>query len=301
LGYIVENRFTRRALYGAASKRPDLRLIAPARVERLERSQAFATAHLADGRRVRAGLAVAADGRASPTRKAAGIAVTEWAYGQTAIVATVEHERPHRNVAHERFLPAGPFAMLPLPGLASSLVWTERSELVPHLLALDQSHFALELERRFGDSLGRLAVPGRRWSYPLGLMLAERATDRRLALVGDAAHAIHPIAGQGLNLGIRDVAALAEVLVDAHRLGLDLGDASVLERYERWRRFDTLSLIAATDGLNRLFQTSFPPLKLVRDLGLAVVNELPMLKRLFMRHAMGTLGRLPRLVEGRAL
>jgi 2-octaprenyl-6-methoxyphenol hydroxylase len=169
------------------------------------------------------------------------------------------------------------------------------------LMGLDAEAFAGELQRRFGDSLGRLAVPGRRWSYPLALLLAERATDQRLALVGDAAHAIHPIAGQGLNLGIRDVAALAEVLVDAHRLGLDLGQSSVIERYERWRRFDTLSLIVATDGLNRLFRTSFPPIRLARDLGLAVVNELPGLKRLFMHHAMGTLGDLPRLVQGLAL
>jgi 2-octaprenyl-6-methoxyphenol hydroxylase len=168
-------------------------------------------------------------------------------------------------------------------------------------MALDDRRFAHELERRFGDELGRLAVPGRRWAYPLGLLMAERASIERLVLVGDASHSIHPIAGQGLNLGIRDVAALAEVLVDASRLGLDLGMTSILDRYERWRRFDTLSLVAATDGLNRLFRTASPPVQLIRDLGLAVVNELPALKRLFMRHAMGTLGRLPRLVQGEAL
>jgi 2-octaprenyl-6-methoxyphenol hydroxylase len=301
LGFIVENRFTRRALYRALPHRADLLLVAPARVVRLEREDSRATAHLADGRRIRALLAIAADGRGSPTRREAGIAATEWAYEQTAIVATVAHEQDHRNVAHERFLPAGPFAMLPLPGRFSSLVWTERPDLVPHLIGLDDRRFSAELERRFGDSLGRLSVPGRRWTYPLGLLMAERATAARLALVGDAAHAIHPIAGQGLNLGIRDVAALAEVLVDASRLGLDLGMLSVVERYERWRRFDTLSLVAATDGLNRLFRTSLPTVKLVRDLGLAAVDELPALKRLFMRHAMGTLGALPRLVQGEAL
>ncbi|MBI1776766.1 MAG: UbiH/UbiF/VisC/COQ6 family ubiquinone biosynthesis hydroxylase [Proteobacteria bacterium] len=301
LGYIVENRFIRRALYRGLEKRPDLKLIAPARVEGLERIGARVRAHLADGRGIKASLAIAADGRSSPTRAAAGIAVTEWAYGQTAIVCAVAHERDHRNVAHERFLPAGPFAMLPLPGRSSSLVWTERSRIAGAMLALDDAGFAAELQRRFGDELGQLSVAGRRWSYPLGLLLAERSIDQRLALIGDAAHAIHPIAGQGLNLGIRDVAALAEVLVDASRLGLDIGQLDVLERYQRWRRFDTLSLIAATDGLNRLFQTSLPPVKLARDLGLAVVNELPGLKRLFMRHAMGTLGDLPRLVQGLAL
>jgi 2-octaprenyl-6-methoxyphenol hydroxylase len=232
-------------------------------------------------------------------------------YGQTAIVATVAHEVPHEGVAHEHFLPSGPFALLPMtdaaderggPAHRSSLVWTERRALVPAMLALNEQAFAQELQRRFGDSLGRLSLwGGRRWSYPLSLLHAERYLDTRLALVGDAAHGIHPIAGQGLNLGLRDVAALAECIVDARRLGLDVGDATVLERYQRWRRLDTMALIAATDSLNRLFSNDLPPVRLLRDLGLAAVNQMPPLKRFFMRHAMGLVGELPRLVKGEAL
>jgi 2-octaprenyl-6-methoxyphenol hydroxylase len=184
----------------------------------------------------------------------------------------------------------------------SSLVWTERREVVPAMLALDDDAFAGELQRRFGGSLGRLTLwGGRRWSHPLGLLHAERYIDTRLALIGDAAHGIHPIAGQGLNLGLRDVAALAECIVDARRLGLDIGDATVLERYQRWRRLDNMALIAATDSLNRLFSNDLPPLRLLRDLGLAAVNQVPPLKRFFMRHAMGMVGELPRLVKGESL
>ncbi|HEY9550144.1 MAG TPA: FAD-dependent monooxygenase, partial [Kiloniellaceae bacterium] len=232
-------------------------------------------------------------------------------YGQTAIVATVAHALPHGGVAHEHFLPSGPFALLPMTdavddqGAAvhrSSLVWTERRRLASTMLGLDDDSFAQELQRRFGDSLGRLSLwGGRRWSYPVSLLHAERTIDSRLALVGDAAHGIHPIAGQGLNLGLRDVAALAECIVDARRLGLDVGSPTVLERYQRWRRLDTLALIAATDSLNRLFSNDLPPVRLLRDLGLAAVNQMPPLKRFFMRHAMGLVGDLPRLVKGEAL
>jgi 2-octaprenyl-6-methoxyphenol hydroxylase len=261
--------------------------------------------HLDDGRRVTAPLAVAADGRNSPMRDAAGIRVTEWAYAQTGIVCTVAHEKPHGAVAHEHFLPAGPFAMLPMVddnGVhRSSIVWTERRDLAPAMMALDDAAFAAEIERRFGFSLGRLTPIGGRFAYPLTLVHAERYVDRRLALLGDAAHAIHPIAGQGLNLGLRDVAALAETVVDAHRLGLDIGDALVLERYQGWRRFDNMVLLAVTDGLNRLFSNDIAPLRLVRDLGLAAVDRMPPLKRLFMRHAMGLVGDLPRLMRGERL
>jgi len=180
-------------------------------------------------------------------------------------------------------------------------VWTERRELAPNMLALEDAAFAGEIERRFGPSLGRLRAIGGRWAHPLTLVHAERYVDNRLALLGDAAHAIHPIAGQGLNLGLRDVAALAEAVVDARRLGLDVGDALVLERYQRWRRFDNLVLMAVTDGLNRLFSNDIAPVRLARDLGLAAVNQLPVLKRLFMRHAMGMVGDLPRLVRGERL
>ena len=253
------------------------------------------------GGAVRARLAVAADGRDSALRREAGIAVTTWRYPQVGIVCTVAHERPHRGIAHERFLPAGPFAILPMTGNRSSLVWTERSDLAPAMMALGEAEFGSEVALRFGDFLGRLDVVGPRWSYPLALVHAERYADRRLALVGDAAHAIHPIAGQGLNLGLRDAAALAEALVDDRRLGLDIGAAGALERYQRWRRFDSLVLMAATDGLNRLFSNDIEPLRLARDVGLAAVNRAVPLKRFIMRHAMGTLGRLPRLVRGQPL
>ena len=304
-GHIVENRVIRRALLQRLAELPSVRHIAPARVAGVTRTESAATLHRDGGEPIAARLVVAADGRQSPVRAAAGIKTVEWAYAQTGIVCTVAHEKPHGGVAHEHFLPAGPFAMLPMVddgGLhRSSIVWTERRDLAPKMLALDEAAFAGEIERRFGPSLGRLRTIGGRWAYPLTLVHAERYVDNRLALLGDAAHAIHPIAGQGLNLGLRDVAALAEAVVDAHRLGLDIGDALVLERYQRWRRFDNLVLMAVTDGLNRLFSNDLAPLRLARDLGLAAVNQLPALKRVFMRHAMGMVGDLPRLVRGERL
>jgi len=302
LGHMVENRHLRvNLLTEARARAAHLHLIAPAEVAAYERGPNAVTARLVDGRRITARLLVAADGRGSKIRREAGIAIATAGYGQTGIVCTVAHERPHRGVAHERFLPAGPFAILPMTGNRSSLVWTEHADLAPAIMALDDAAFGFEMARRFGDFLGALEVVGPRWSYPLSLLLAERYVDARLALVGDAAHAIHPIAGQGLNLGLRDVAALAETIVDARRLGLDIGAGNVLERYQRWRRFDSLTLAAVTDGLNRLFSNDFPPLRLARDLGLAAVNRLPPLKRLFMRHAMGMVGTLPRLVRGEPL
>jgi 2-octaprenyl-6-methoxyphenol hydroxylase len=275
-------------------------------VQSLVRGPGRVEATLAGGRGVRAALAVACDGRESPQRSAAGIGVARWRYTQTGIVCSITHERPHHGIAQERFLTAGPFAVLPLPDSEdgahrSSIVWTERAELVPAMLVLPDGEFAAEIQQRFGDSLGRLGVAGPRWSYPLGLLHADRYVAHRLALAGDAAHSIHPIAGQGLNLGLRDVAALAECLVDAARLGLDIGAAGVLERYERWRRVDTLMLVGVTDALNRLFSNDMGPVRLARDLGLGLVERVPPLKRVFMRHAMGMLGDLPRLVRGEAL
>jgi 2-octaprenyl-6-methoxyphenol hydroxylase len=234
-------------------------------------------------------------------RRAAGIRTVEWQYRQTGIVTTVRHERPHRGIAVEHFLPAGPFAILPMTGNRSSIVWTERAELAPRLIALSDAAFSAELAARFGDFLGTVEPVGPRWTYPLGLLLAERYVAPRLALVGEAAHMIHPIAGQGLNLGIRDVAALAELVIDARRLGLDIGDDTVLQRYQQWRRFDALTLAAVTDGLNRLFSNSIAPVRLARDVGLAAVDRLPPLKRLLMRDAMGLVGDLPRLVRGEPL
>jgi 2-octaprenyl-6-methoxyphenol hydroxylase len=304
-GFIVENRVIRRALLRRLAELPTVVHLAPTRVASVDRRTDAAVLHLDNGRSVSARLAVAADGRNSPVRAAAGIATTEWAYAQIGIVCTVAHEKPHGGVAHEHFLPAGPFAMLPMvddDGIhRSSIVWTERRDLAPAMMALDAAAFAAEIERRFGPSLGRLRPIGGRFAYPLTLVHAERYVDHRLALLGDAAHAIHPIAGQGLNLGLRDVAALAEAIVDAQRLGLDIGDGLALERYQRWRRFDNLVLMAVTDGMNRLFSNDIAPVRLVRDLGLAAVNRVPPLKRLLMRHAMGMIGDLPRLARGERL
>lgn len=300
-GQIVENRILRQALHTALAECPTLRLIAPGTYRDIVRDGQGVSITLANGERLMAALLVAADGRNSTLRQMAGIRTTAWTYAQTGIVCTVEHERDHHGIAQERFLPAGPFAILPMTGNRSSLVWTERADLAPALLSLPEGGLHAEMARRFGDYLGDLKITGPRWSYPLSLHHAERYVDQRLALIGDAAHGIHPIAGQGLNLGLRDVAALAEVLVDAHRLGLDLGQLNILQRYERWRRFDNVLLAAVTDLLNRLFSNDIPPVKLARDLGLALVNRLTPVKRFLMRHARGSVGNLPRLLQGRPL
>jgi len=309
-GHIVENRVIRAALAARLTELPNLTLLAPAELASVVNEPACALATLADGRRVRAQLVVAAEGKESALRSQRGIAVTRWSYPQSAIVCTVAHEHPHHGVAHERFLPAGPFAILPMTDDAdgngavrhrSSLVWTEKTAFAPAYLSLNKADFDAEIARRVGDFLGHVESVGPRWSYPLSLLHAERYADERLVLIGDAAHAIHPIAGQGLNLGLRDVAALAETLVDAKRLGLDIGFGEVLARYERWRRFDNVLLAGITDGLNRLFSNSFSPLVLARRLGFRAVNRAGPLKTLFMRHAMGLVGELPRLSRGEPL
>jgi 2-octaprenyl-6-methoxyphenol hydroxylase len=301
LGWIVENRILRRVLVDRARSLPNLALLAPLEVEAVEIEPAAAVAILADGRRIAANLIAAADGSRSPLRRTAGIRTIRWRYRQTAIVTTVRHQRPHLGIAVEHFLPAGPFAILPMTENRSSIVWTEREALAPRLLALDRPAFTAELAARFGDFLGPVELVAPIWSYPVGLMLADRYIDRRMALVGEAAHVIHPIAGQGLNLGIRDVAALAELIVDARRLGLDIGDPSLLQHFQEWRRLDAVLLAAVTDGLNRLFSNEVAPLQLLRDLGLAMVDRLAPVKRFLMRDAMGITGNLPRLVRGEAL
>lgn len=300
-GFMLENRHLRRGLFAALSEAPGVNLFAPAELERFERSASDVVAQLVDGTTIKALLAVAADGRQSPTRQAAGIEVQGWSYAQSGIVCTVEHERPHRGIAHERFLPAGPFAILPLTGNRASLVWTESTAVADRMMELDEAAFNDEMRDRFGDFLGRVEATGPRWCYPLSLQKADTYVARRLALIGDAAHGMHPIAGQGLNLGFRDVAALAETVIDAARLGLDIGGTDVLSAYERWRRFDSVTLLAVTDGLNRLFSNDIPAVRTARDIGLATVNRLPPLKRFFMRHARGTVGKLPRLLHGAAL
>lgn len=301
-GHIIENRHLRKTLLKSVGEVPKLKLKAPAEVRRIERQACGVVVHLDSGDTIEGQISIAADGRNSPAREAAGIRTLRWSYPQTAIVCTVHHEKPHRGVAVEHFLPAGPFAILPMTKNRSSIVWTEKSTLVPSLLALEPDAFLQELSCRFGDYLGALEVVGKRWSYPLSLVLAGRYFDDRLVLVGDAAHGIHPIAGQGLNLGFRDVASLVECLVAAHRLGLDLGYGVHLERYQRLRRFDNFLMAAATDGLNRLFSNDVAPLRFVRDTGLAAVNRFSPMKRRLMRHAMGMTARRldkePRLIRG---
>jgi len=261
---------------------------------------------LSNGEALAARLLVAADGAHSAIRERAGITSHGWSYGQSAIVTTVAHERDHHGRAEEHFLPAGPFAILPLTrdaavGHRSSIVWTEQAQEAARLVALPDAEFHAELERRFGLRLGEIAAVGPRRVHPLGLSVARAFIADRLALVGDAAHVIHPVAGQGLNMGLKDVAALAEVIVDAVRLGLDPGSLAVLERYQRWRRFDTMAMGIATDGLNRLFSNQSDVLRLLRDVGLGLVDRLPALKHLFIREAAGLVGEVPKLLRGEAL
>jgi 2-octaprenyl-6-methoxyphenol hydroxylase len=255
----------------------------------------------ADGEIITARLLVGADGARSLIREQAGIATHGWNYDQSAIVTTVAHEREHNGRAEEHFLPAGPFAILPLTGRRCSIVWTETSGEADRIVALPDNEFHDELEKRFGLQLGDIEVVGPRRAFPLGLFTARTFIGERLALVGDAAHIIHPIAGQGLNMGLRDVAALAEAIADAARLGLDPGGPEVLERYQRWRRFDTMTMGVATDGLNRLFSNHSDALRLVRDIGLGLVERMPMLKRMFIREAAGFTGDVPKLLKGEAL
>jgi 2-octaprenyl-6-methoxyphenol hydroxylase len=246
-------------------------------------------------------LLVAADGANSRVRECAGIASTNWDYGQSAIVTTVAHERPHHGRAEEHFLPAGPFAILPLTGARASIVWTEDEAEATRIVALADDAFHAELESRFGLHLGEITVVGPRRAFPVRLAIARTFVSERVALVGDAAHVIHPIAGQGLNLGLRDVAALAECIVDAARVGLDPGGADVLSRYQRWRRFDTVLMGVTTDGLNRLFSNRSDVLRLARDIGLGLVDRLPSLKDMFIRQAAGLVGDVPKLLKGEAL
>jgi len=300
LGHIVENRHIRQALFAAVAAEKRIAFFPGTSATALAIGEERAVFSLSDGMRIATPLAIAADGRDSPLREAQGIGTVGWDYGQTGIVTTVAHELPHRGVAYEQFLPTGPFAILPMTGNRASLVWTERTSEAKRILALPQDRFTAELIARFGTHLGKVEPIGPRWSYPLKLHLARSYVKNRFALAGDAAHTIHPLAGQGLNLGLKDVAALAETVLDAARLGLDHGRLDVLARYERWRRFDSFALAAVTDSMNRLFSNDFLPLKLARDLGLGIVDRIPPLRTFFMRHAGGDLGTLPRLLRGEA-
>jgi 2-octaprenyl-6-methoxyphenol hydroxylase len=303
MGWIVENRFLRAALIKALIDCPSVELISPDEVIDTDRDANRAELTLKSGRKITARLIASAEGRFGSLREDAGIGARAWSYRQTAIVLVARHEMPHHGVAQERFLPGGPFAILPMRDAEdgshrSSIVWSERTELARRLLELDDGRFQAEFSRRFGDYLGAVTATGPRWSYPLHLIHAERYIEQRLVLVGDAAHGIHPIAGQGYNLGVRDIAALVEVMMDAKRLGLDVGAADTLERYVRWRRTDNFTMVAATDLLTRLFSNDLKPLRLARDVGLAAVNHMPPLRRFFARHAMGVVGDLPKLMRG---
>ena len=300
LGFMLENRLIRAALAGAI-ERSGVTVLAPARVQGVRVEVARATVSLADGRELAAPLLIGAEGRSSVVREAADIGVVGWEYRQTGLVATVRHAAPHEGVAYEHFLPGGPFAILPLTDNRASLVWTEPNRRAEALRGAAQPMFEAHLRRRFGDFLGDVRVEGPRFAYPLGLQLAERWSAPRIALLGDAAHSIHPIAGQGLNLGLKDAAALAQTIVEAARLGEDIGSEAVLDRYARWRRFDTFALAAGTDLFTRLFSNDNFAVRAVRGVGMAAVNRIGPARRFFMREAGGAVGDLPRLLRGEAL
>jgi 2-octaprenyl-6-methoxyphenol hydroxylase len=297
--HMVENRHLIDALVNRAEAAGvELR---PTAVTAYDQGAGSIDVTLADGSRIAASLLVAADGARSKLRERAGIATHGWDYNQSGIVVTVGHERDHDGRAEEHFLPAGPFAILPLTGRRSSLVWTETRAEAQRIVALSADEFLAELERRFGLHLGEIKVLDQPRAFPLSYFVARSFVADRLALIGDAAHVIHPIAGQGLNMGLKDVAALAEVVVDAVRLGIDPGQADVLERYQRWRRFDTMAMGFATNSLNLLFSNKSTLLRTVRDIGLGLVDRAPPLKELFIRQAAGLTGEVPRLLKGEAL
>ncbi len=295
--YMIENRHLYAALYDRVVDRGVVRLVTGARATEFGFDTGQAVVDLEDGARHSASLIAAADGRSSRLRQTAGIETVNWGYPQSGIVTTVEHARPHHGRAEENFLPAGPFAILPLKGNRSSLVWTEETEVAERIMQLDDAGFKAELVRRFGAHLGEVVPVGPRFSYPLSMHVARSYVAPRLALLGDAAHGIHPIAGLGFNLALRDVAALADVLQAKARLGLDIGSEAVLQDYEAWRRFDNLKVALMSDGLNRLFSNDNQALRAARDLGITVVNHLAPLKRFFMREAAGLNERLPSLMR----
>ncbi len=299
-GHMLEDRFLYRALLRAM--RDQVTHLPGLAVEAHEVGPAGIVAQLSDGRQIGARLLVGADGRGSGVAARAGIARRGWDYGQTALVAAIDHELPHDGIAQQYFMPTGPLAILPLPGNRSSVVWSETHDNAKVIAALPDDAFLQVLRPRFGDFLGAIALAGKRFSYPLSLSLADSYVAPRVALVGDAAHGVHPVAGQGLNLGLRDVAALAEVLADAARRGEDIGSDLVLERYQGWRRFDATSLALGMDAVNRLFGNDNPILRAARGIGMGAVTRLPALRRGFMRQAAGlSVDPMPRLLAGQAL
>ena len=302
MGFMVEDRHLYAAFLEALTAAPGVTLVSGETVTGQEVTAQGVAVTLGSGRVLRGRVLVGCDGRASGVAARAGIKRQGWGYGQTALVTAVQHERDHQGTAHQYFMPAGPLAILPLPGgHHSSIVWSETDAAAAAIQALDDDGYLAALRPRFGDFLGEISLAGARFTYPLNLTLAESFVRSRLALVGDAAHGVHPIAGQGLNLGFRDVGALAEVLILAARRGEDIGAVDVLERYERWRRFDSTTLALGMDSVNRLFSNDNPLLRLGRDLGLGLVNALPGVKRSFMRQAAGVAGEVPKLLAGQAI
>ncbi|MFD0859795.1 UbiH/UbiF/VisC/COQ6 family ubiquinone biosynthesis hydroxylase [Roseovarius aquimarinus] len=297
MGHMCEDRVLRPALLDAMEAEPRISQISGDAVTAQDVDGAGATLTLASGKTLRARVIVGADGRASGTAERAGITRSGWGYDQTALVCAVQHERPHYGIAHQFFMPPGPLAILPLPGDVSSIVWSERAETAAAFAAMSDENFLAVLRPRFGDFLGDIALKGRRYTYPLGLSLASSLIAPRLALVGDAAHGMHPIAGQGLNAGLRDVAALAQVLGEARQRGEDASAPDVLERYQRWRRFDIAALAATTDFSNRLFSNDNPLLRKLRGIGMGAIQATAPLRRAMMREAAGLSGDLPDLMR----
>lgn len=298
---IIPNAALHAGLVRSVESTPSIMMIAQGEIVSFAAGPERVSVALSPTRTLHAKLLIAADGRKSPLREMAGIKTTGWAYPQTGITVTVSHDRPHEGHAVQHFLPGGPFAMLPLPGNRSCITWSERNDVARRLLALDNAAFLDELEQRAGGRLGVITLEGPRQSWPLQMFVARTFIAPRFALVGDAAHSVHPIAGQGLNLGLRDCAALAEVLVDTHRLGLDIALGGTLERYERWRRFDTTTSAASFDALNRMFSTDGPLRRAAREFGLGAINRLPALKQRLVSEAAGLTGDLPRLMRGEAV
>lgn len=298
-GYMLENRTVRKTLLKVLPEMDHATYLAPKRINSLDRSPSEVTAHLDDATTIKAKLVIGADGRGSWVRRSANIDITKWSYDQTAIVCTVETEKSHQNVAQEHFRSTGPFAILPMPGNRSNIVWTESSRNAPVLVGLNDEDFQAELSERFGDYLGNLKVVGPRWSYPLTLQYAKRSIDHRLALVGDASHGMHPVAGQGFNMGARDACAIAELIIETKKLGLDVGAGRVLEDYDKWRHFDNHLMLASTDAIVKLFSNNIGPVRFARDVGLAVVDKLPFAKKFFTKSAMGLVGELPEIMKER--
>ena len=301
MGFMLEDRFLYAAFLDAMAETPGITLLSGETVTAQEIGPGGVSVTLASGRQLSGQLIVGCDGRGSGTATRAGIRRHGWGYGQTALVTAIAHELPHHGIAHQFFMPEGPLAILPLPGNVSSIVWSERDETARQIQSLPDAEYLAALRPRFGDFLGEIRLAGDRFTYPLSLSLAEKFVVPRVALVGDAAHGVHPIAGQGLNLGLRDVAALAEVLIEAARRGEDIGAIDVLERYQIWRRFDSTALALGMDTVNRLFSNDNPILRFGRDIGLGVVNAIPSLRRGFIRQAAGLTGDLPRLLAGQAI